>query len=81
MSAPTATKPMLHIMDRTGDTRLEWNPNDPVSVASAKAGFDAAKAKGYYAYRTRADGSKGEIIHEFDPNAEKIIMAPQIVGG
>jgi hypothetical protein len=71
----------LEIIDRTGDTKLEWDRNVPVEVEAAKASFTLHKKKGYLAYRTRADGSRGEVITEFDPAAERIIMAPPVQGG
>ena len=71
----------LHIMDRTGDTRIEWDRNSPAEVEIAKKAFDAAKDKKYLTYRVGADGSRGELIREFDPRAERIIATPQTVGG
>lgn len=71
----------LHEMNRTGDSRIEWDPNNPDEVEIAKRAFDALKKKGYLTYRTRRDGSAGEVIRTFDPTAEKILATPQIVGG
>jgi hypothetical protein len=71
----------LHILDKTGDTRIEWNPNNPVEVEIARKAFDAAKDKKHLIYKMRADGSRGEQIRTFDPNAERIIATPQTVGG
>lgn len=71
----------LYVQDKTGDTRIEWDPDVPAEVAAARAAYDAAKDKRYLAYRTRADGSRGEIMREFDPTAERIVMSPQLQGG
>jgi hypothetical protein len=71
----------LTILDDTGDTRIEWNSNNREEVELARKAFDAAKEKRYLAYRTRADGSKGEVLREFDSAAERIVMSPQLVGG
>ena len=73
--------PTLHILDRTGDTRIEWNPANDAEVKMAKAAFKTAKDKKMLIYKVGADGSKGELLREFDPNAERIIAAPQTVGG
>ena len=71
----------LHIMDDSGDTRITWDPSKPFEVEQAKNSFDAHKQKGYLAYTVQGDGTKGEVIREFDPNAKATIMAPQHVGG
>ena len=71
----------LHVLDRTGDTKVMWSPDSPDEVAAAKATFDSLKAKGYLAYTVDDDGSKGEVIQKFAKTAGRIIMAPQLVGG
>lgn len=71
----------LHILDKTGDVRHEWDPSDPVAVEMARAAFQAAKGKKMLIYKTRRDGSRGELLREFDPSAERIIATPQTVGG
>lgn len=71
----------LHVMDRTGDTRIEWDPSRPDEVEMARKAFKVAKDKKYLTYRVRHDGTAGELIREFDPTAERIIAAPQTVGG
>lgn len=71
----------LHAMDHTGDTRFMWDKDKPEEVAAAKAQFDTLKRKNYLAYTVNADGSQGEVIREFDPEAQAIIMSPQLVGG
>ena len=71
----------LQIMDTTGDTKLIWNASNQAEVDAAKDMFKSLKKKKYIAYSVGDDGKKDEIIHEFDPNLEKIIMIPPIVGG
>ena len=78
----------MHIMDRTGDSRIMWDPNNADEVAAAKATFDkltkpkSRGGQGYMAYKVNPeDASKGEIVREFDPNAGKLILAPAMVGG
>lgn len=73
---------LLSIADPSGDTRIMWDPKKKDEVATAKAAFDAAKAKGMLAYSvdpTSAD--KGEVIREFNPKAGKIIMSRPLAGG
>jgi len=50
-------------------------------VDNARDTFTKLKKKGYLAYSVNANGKKGEVLDEFDPKAEKIIMAPRMVGG
>ncbi len=73
---------ILCVMDRTGDIKTFWSRNKPEEVEVARATYEAAKKKGYNAYRLKADGTtRGEQISEFDPNAERITMALPLVGG
>lgn len=76
-----AEKNMLSIADATGDTRIMFDPKVKDEVDTARAAFDAAKAKGMLAYAVDADGGKGEVIRDFDKKAGKIIMTKQLVGG
>lgn len=69
-------------MDPTGDTTVKWNRNNPTETAIARAAFDQAKRDRYVAYKVEGrDGLKGEVLGEFDPNAERIILAPPMQGG
>jgi hypothetical protein len=73
---------MLHIMDRTGDTKLSWSQNNAAEVAVAKAAFDEAVGKRrMMAFSVDEGGKQGERIREFDPTAERIILAPALAGG
>ncbi len=66
---------------KDGDIKVEWDNDKPEEVTHARETFRKMKQKGYAAYRTNPKGSKGELIREFDPAAESIVMAPQMVGG
>jgi hypothetical protein len=68
-------------LDETGDTKVTWSRDNTAEIAIARAAFDSAKGQGMAAYRTRSDGSKGEVIGAFDPTAERIILAPALRGG
>lgn len=74
-------KSVLAVMDGSGDSKFMWDPKNEVEVAAAKAQFDALKKKGYIAFTVDKKGEKGEIIREFDPELEKIIMTPPLAGG
>jgi hypothetical protein len=69
------------VLDRTGDTKIIWDPENADEVETARQTFDKLRKKGYAAYSVKKNGDKGEVIREFDPNAEKLILAPQMVGG
>lgn len=73
---------IMAALDNTGDTKTIWDRTKPDEVAAAKATFDTLKKKGYTGYHVKgSEGTKGEIMREFDPNAERMIMVPQMVGG
>lgn len=72
---------LLCAMDETGDTPMQWDRNDPEQVAKAQARFDDLKKKGYLGYKVNKKGDKGAVIQSFDPMAERIIMAPPMIGG
>jgi len=72
---------MLCVLDHTGDTKTVWDRRNEAEVTAAKAQFEALTGAGYLAFSVAKDGSKGEQIREFDPDAEKIILSPPLVGG
>ncbi len=71
----------MSIMDATGDHKIIWDTEDAESVAAAKETFDRLRAKGYLAYTVKKGGDKGEIVREFDPTLEKLILSPPMAGG
>lgn len=81
VEVPTG-KSIIHTLDNTGDTRLMWSRDNQPEVDAARDLFKTLKKKQYTAYRAEGkEGSRGEVIHEFDPEAERIIMVPRQVGG
>ena len=68
-------------LSRSGDVRVMWNPDVPAEVAAAKKSFKDLLSKGHLAFAVKKDGDKGSQIREFDPDAEKIILAPPMRGG
>lgn len=71
----------LYIQNETGDTRIEWDKDNEAETEIARKAFQALKDKRYLTYKTRADGSRGELLREWDPTAERIVASPQLVGG
>jgi hypothetical protein len=72
---------IIKVLDGSGDSRFMWSKDNPDEVKAAKKTFERLKEKGYLAYKVLASGARGEVIREFDPDAQSIIMAPQLVGG
>ena len=72
------TMTTVHTLDSSGDTRLEWDDTD--ERADAEATFRRLHdEKKYRAYAIK-DGER-TIVHRFDPDADAIILSPQLVGG
>jgi hypothetical protein len=63
-----------------GDTRIEWDVEEEASVDVARNAFYRLKGEGYNAFQMD-NGKKGEVVEDFDPAAEKIIMALPMAGG
>jgi hypothetical protein len=71
----------LRVMDGTGDTKLIWDSGNADEVKTAKKTFEDLTAKGFKAFAVKKSGKPGEQIKKFDPEAEKIILIPQMLGG
>ena len=71
----------LMVLDQTGDTRLQWRGSDPTEVAAARKRFNELKSKGYAAFKVNRSGNQGEQIDAFDPDAERLVLMPPMVGG
>lgn len=69
------------ILDHSGDTKHLWDRNAPVEVEAARKLFNEMIEKGYQAWSVTRKGDKDAKIREFDPQAEKIIFTPALVGG
>lgn len=69
-------------LDHTGDTKIIWDRSNPTEIAIARAAFEKGRADGFMAYKvTGENGLKGEVMAKFDPQAERIILAPPLRGG
>ena len=72
---------VLEVLGRSGDIKVEWDPNDEESVAQARAEFDALKSgQGMAIMKILPDGST-ERADEFDPAIGRYVGIPQLVGG
>ncbi len=72
---------MMQVMDPTGHTEVNWDPQNADEVRSARATFDAMIGQGYSAFRTDNKGRQGTRMSSFDPAAERLILVPQLQGG
>lgn len=73
---------LMHELNPTGDTRVMWDKGNKDEVDAARTQFNALRKKGFMAYRAEGkEGARGEVISEFDPEAERIILVKQLVGG
>lgn len=72
----------LRIMDcEEGDLKVIWDSEKQDEIDAAKEQFEKLIEKGYLAYKVGEKGKPSTQIKKFDPDLEKIIMSPQVVGG
>lgn len=77
----THTGVMSEMNDR-GDTKIMWDKDNEDEVEIAEDAFERLVTNGRHAaFAVKARGAKGEQIRKFDPDAEKIILVPQLQGG
>ena len=69
-------------LDETGESKIIWSADNEDEIEVAREMFEKLKKKGYVGYRVEGKkGEKGEVVREFDPAAERLIMAPPMKGG
>jgi len=64
-----------------GHTRHIWDPENEAEVAAARTLFNSLTGQGFRAFHVKKDGEEGTRMDTFDPDAEKMIFAPQLRGG
>jgi len=69
------------VMDRSGDTRHEFDAADASAVALAERRFRELTGKGFRAVALGKDGDPGELLRTFDPTVEETLFIPQLQGG
>ncbi len=69
------------VMDRSGDTRHEFDVSDLASMATAEGRFRELTGKGFRAVALRTNGGRGELIDKFDPKVEQTLFIPRLKGG
>jgi hypothetical protein len=69
------------VMDRSGDTRHEFDMADAKAVALAERRFMELTGKGFRAVALAKDGGLGRLVNRFDPAVEETLFIPQLQGG
>ena len=69
------------VMDRSGDTRYEFDAADAEAVALAERRFHELTGKGFRAVALGKDGGPGTLMRNFDPTVEQSLFIPQLQGG
>jgi len=69
----------LRVMSGRGDDETNWLAEDQASTDLAAAEFAKLMEQGYAAFSKTPDGH--ELIKEFDPAAEEIILIGARAGG
>jgi hypothetical protein len=68
------------VMDRSGDTRHHFDPEDAIAVAEAERRFVELTGSGFVAAKRTGNGTS-ELVRQFDPTAQETIFFPRLVGG
>lgn len=69
------------VMDRSGDTRYEFDLADMEAVAVAEGRFLELTRKGFRAVALGRDGAPGVLLRTFDPKVERTLFIPHLQGG
>lgn len=70
------------VMGLDGDSKYIWDKSKPAEVEVARTMFNTfTKEKKYLAFKVDEKGEKGSQVREFDPNEERYIFSPPLVGG
>jgi hypothetical protein len=69
------------VMDRSGDTRHEFDATDTKALRQAEERFRELTGKGFRAVALGKDGGQGKLVEKFDPNVEQTLFIPQLQGG
>ena len=72
-------KNRITMLDRNGDTMLEFEPADIRGVSQARELFNLAMSRGYFA--SEMVGQAGVVVKKFNPEArDTLLVAPVFAG-
>lgn len=72
--------PKQIVMDRTGDTRHEFDVKDSAAVADAEKRFKELTGAGFTAAERTGPG-ESKIVRDFNPSADETLFFPRLQGG
>ncbi len=73
---------VMRVLGRNGDSEIGWNPETGEGLRLAQRIFlEKTRCFGYLAFVEAPDGQGSELIRDFAPQAQSIILAPRLVGG
>lgn len=68
------------VMDHSGDSRHEFNPEDAAALRAAEQRFNELM-KGGYTAAVRSPLGEPTVVRSFDPAAKETLFYPRLVGG
>jgi hypothetical protein len=68
------------VMNRSGDTRHQFDPDDASAMAEAEGRFGELIEAGFTAARRTGNGTS-ELVRHFDPATQETVFIPRLVGG
>ncbi|MET3840419.1 hypothetical protein [Bradyrhizobium sp. OAE829] len=68
------------VMDHSGDTRHDFDSNDPKARQEAEERFKQLTGVGFTA-ATRNSSGEPVVARRFDPAAEETLFFPRLIGG
>jgi hypothetical protein len=69
------------VMDRSGDTRHEFDPCMLNDVSRAEDRFRELTGLGFRSVALGRDGAPGKLMQAFDARVEETLFIPQLQGG
>ena len=72
----------MHVLGRQGDQVMTWDPENALQTEHVRQAFNGKVAAGFTGFRVGPESLKdAERLSEFDPQAQRIVLVPQIAGG
>jgi hypothetical protein len=68
------------VMDTSGDTRHQFDPDEASEVAEAEKRFAELTGAGFIAAKRTGNGTS-ELIRHFDATVQETLFIPRLVGG
>ena len=71
---------VMEVLDHTGHTSINWDPDNPAEVETARQAFERMTREGYRAF-TAGNGKPGRRLDAFDPEIGEMTLIPHLRGG